>query len=38
MVLFGVGDAIIQLALYTGFSYVVPEKYFGVAFGVLVSF
>lgn len=38
MVLLGVGDAIIVLALSTGFTYVVPEKYFGVAFGVLVSF
>jgi MFS family permease len=38
MVLLGVGDAIIQLALYTGFTYIVPEKYFGIAFGVLVSF
>jgi hypothetical protein len=37
MGLLGIGSTIVQLTLYTGFSYVVREKYFGVAFGVLMG-
>ena len=38
MILLGVGDCVIQIALYTGFTYVVPEKSFNIAFGVLTAF
>jgi len=38
MVLLGVGGTIITLTLYTSFSYVVAEKYYGTAFGILLTF
>ena len=37
MSMLGVGSTIVQLTLYTGFSYVVRENHFGVAFGVLMA-
>jgi MFS family permease len=38
LVLIGVGDTLIQLALYTGFAIEVSERYFGMAFGILLAF
>jgi hypothetical protein len=38
MILLGIGDSILALALLTGFPYVVSEWYFGLAFGVTVAF
>jgi hypothetical protein len=37
-VLLGIGNTIIQIALYTGFTHIVEERYFTIAFAVVFSF